>query len=119
MRPRSRKRRYTSGACPGRYRSTTTKSMPPTLLDPRPALQEQLPQDRAVAARLVRAIAADGEARRPRERRQEVERAARLGLPHLGAEAAHEGLPRRRGIRALGLLEQRGRRGEVREPHVV
>src|SRR3954453_1525844 len=58
------------------------------------ALAQKLPQDRAVAVALVRAIAADGKVRLPRQRGEETDEPRVLRLRHFGAVLARESRPR-------------------------
>src|SRR5690606_18838344 len=72
-----------------------------------------------MAPALVLAVAADGEVRVPGQRREQVERAARVRRLHLGTVAPGESPPailaRVRLEQGDGLLARR----QVREPHVV
>src|SRR5258705_12017130 len=87
--------------------------------DTRAVFGEQLAQDRAVAARLVCAVAADREARVARERGEQVERAPVLRRPHFGAVRARERAPLALSSGGLPGLQRRLARREVREPDVV
>ena len=82
--------------------------------------QEQLAQERAVAAALVGAVAADGEIRPVREGGEKVEDGSRVGPAHLGAVAPRERLPARRVVlRGLARLQELFAGREVRQPDVV
>src|SRR5687768_12480243 len=77
-------------------------------------LGQQLAQDRAVAARLVIAVAADGKVRIERQRREKCEQAlGRRGL-HLAAIGAGEARPV-----LLRARHQPGARREIGQPDVV
>src|SRR5690606_25921394 len=87
--------------------------------DPGALAGEELPQDGAVAAGLVRAVAADGEVGVLREDGQQLQRPACVRRLHLGAVAAGEALPA--GLARVGLEQADGFLAgrHVREPHVV
>src|SRR5581483_1919121 len=80
---------------------------------------EQLSQHRAVAVRLVLAIAADREIRRVRERREHIEQVIALGTLHFGAIFTYELLPLGGGRRVQRKLHDFRAWREIRQPHVV
>ncbi len=87
--------------------------------DPRASLVEKLPQNRAMAMRFAGAVAADGEVRVMRQRRECIEKMTRIRRLHLCPEPAHERTPRsQRGTRARGPHQLLTRR-EIRKPDVV
>src|SRR5262245_20020113 len=88
--------------------------------DPCAPLLEDLAHQRAVAAALVLAVAADREARGVGQRGQQVPDPARLRPAHLGAVAARERAPAALVAQGgPGFLQQLLARSQVREPHVV
>ena len=103
------------GFPPGPWRNTKRSASD----DVGAALGEQCAQHRAVAARLVGAIATHGQVGPVRKRREQIEHAARLRGFHLGRERALERRPRACVVGALCPLEQRLARREVGQPHVV
>src|SRR5262245_24031080 len=82
-------------------------------------LEEELLQQRAMAANGILAIAADREVGAVRKRGEDVERLPRLGPLHLRAIAPREAPPVRIRLRAATELHGRLARRECREPGVV
>src|SRR5579859_1710646 len=91
----------------------------PRSVDVRSALGEELTQDAAMAADLVRAIAAYRELGGVRQGGQQIERSCRIRSLHLGPELAGEALPASLVVRPQRLLEQRLARREHRKPDIV
>src|SRR4051794_10939547 len=86
--------------------------------DRRATLLEKRAQHRAVAMRLVLAIAADREISLVGERGEEVEGVPRRRLVHLGAEAAQERLPFLRRPCRLGARHEIGAGRKIGVPDV-
>src|SRR4051812_22500317 len=90
-----------------------------SLLDFPALLDEDAAQQRAMAARLVLAVAADGKIYMVRQLRQHVGRAACVGPRHFGSVLLRESRPLGRCLRRQGELHRRQARRERREPNVV
>lgn len=81
---------------------------------------EQLAEDRAMAAGLVLAIAADGEVCLVGEGGEQVEEVGRFRLLHLGAKFPLEGLPAAGVVAGFqGNSHQAGRGRQRRQPDIV
>src|SRR5579862_5068186 len=96
--------------CPAGPRMADGAAPPVSLaasVDVRSALGEELTQDAAMAAGLIRAIAAYRELRGVRQGGQQIERSRRIRSLHLGPELAGEALPASLVVRPQRLLEQR------------
>ncbi len=85
------------------------------------SLGEQLPENRAMTALLLLAVAPDGEGRVMGECGQQIENSRGIRQFHLGVKAALESLPRpiipQR--RLVSELQQLGTGSEIGEPQIV
>src|SRR5512133_1775975 len=79
----------------------------PPSADGRAPLRQQLPQDRAMTACFVLAVAAHGQVRLVRQGRQQVQEPGLLGMAHLRPVLLLEGRPVLVALGGLGLLHQR------------
>src|SRR3954468_18701391 len=73
------------------------------------ALAEQLPENRAMAARFILAIAADRQIGFLRKAREQLEQALRCGRPHLAAVSACESGP----VAITRILDEAGKKREA------
>jgi hypothetical protein len=85
----------------------------------RAPLRQEFPHQRAVAAALVLAVAADREIGRVRQRGEQVQHAAGLRPAHLGPIAPGQRAPAALLLRAPSDPEQLLGRRQIRKPHVV
>src|SRR6185295_18071794 len=84
------------------------------------ALAQKFPQERAMAAALVLAVAADGQVRAPRQRGDELEQPLGARLAHLAPIAARELPPARVGPGlAEGPADELLARRELGQPDVI